>query len=105
MHLLPKDLPMQSSSTDSLGGHLERHQERDQKAHAKYQASCMTMRAVCRDLAINWDEGGMPWTCLPGEPSDVNWCNNPDGWDLYKNPPAGWKGANDHGELGCLQGL
>ena len=47
----------------------------------------------------------MPWTCLPGEPSDVNWCNNPGGWDLYKNPPAGWKGANDHGELGCLQGL
>ena len=30
MHLLPKDLPMQSSSTNPLGGHLERRQERDQ---------------------------------------------------------------------------
>ena len=51
-----------------------------------------------RDLAVNWDEGGMPWTCLPGEPSDVNWCNDPGGWDLYKNPPKAWRGANDHGK-------
>ncbi len=40
----------------------------------------------------------MPWTCLPGEPSDVNWCNDPSGWDLYKNPPQAWRGANDHGK-------
>ena len=53
---------------------------------------------ACRDLAVNWDEGGMPWTCLPGEPSDENWCNDPSGWDFYKNPPKAWRGANDHGE-------
>lgn len=57
----------------------------------------------CRDLAVKWDEGGMPWTCLPGEPSDVNWCNDPSGWDLYKNPPQAWRGANDHGtQPGCV---
>ncbi|CAK0785155.1 hypothetical protein CVIRNUC_008361 [Coccomyxa viridis] len=51
----------------------------------------------CKDLSVNWDEGGMPWTCLPGEPADINWCNDPGGWDLYKNPPQAWIGADDHG--------
>ena len=53
---------------------------------------------VCRNVAVNWDEGGMPWTCLPGEPSDVNWCNSAQGSELYKNPPKGWLGASDHGK-------
>ena len=39
----------------------------------------------------------MPWTCLPGEPSNVNWCNGAGGADLYKNPPLAWRGANQHG--------
>ena len=56
------------------------------------------MTCFCRDLSVNWDEGGMPWTCLPGEPADINWCNDPGGWDLYKNPPQAWIGADDHGE-------
>ena len=46
---------------------------------------------------MNLDEGGMPWTCLPGEPSNVNWCNSAGGADLYKNPPAAWRGAKQHG--------
>ena len=50
---------------------------------------------------MNWDEGGMPWTCLPGEPSNVNWCNSAQGSELYKNPPKAWLGANDHGALPC----
>lgn len=103
MHLLPKDLLCKARAQILWEGTWK--DARRGTRTACQQASCMTIRAVCRDLAINWDEGGMPWTCLPGEPSDVNWCNNPDGWDLYKNPPAGWKGANNHGELGCLQGL
>ena len=53
---------------------------------------------LCRNVAVNWDEGGMPWTCLPGEPSNVNWCNSAQGSELYKNPPKGWLGASDHGE-------
>ena len=56
------------------------------------------MSCSSRDLSVNWDEGGMPWTCLPGEPSDINWCNDPGGWDLYKNPPQAWIGADDHGD-------
>ncbi len=39
----------------------------------------------------------MPWTCLPGEPANVNWCNNAGGADLYKNPPAAWRGARYQG--------
>ena len=56
----------------------------------------------CRNLAVNWDEGGMPWTCLPGEPSNVNWCNSAQGSELYKNPPKAWLGANDHGVFQCM---
>ena len=52
-----------------------------------------------RNLSINLDEGGMPWTCLPGEPSNVNWCNGAGGADLYKNPPAAWRGAKQHGAV------
>jgi hypothetical protein len=52
----------------------------------------------CRNVAVNFDQGGMPWTCLPGEPSNVNWCNSAQGEELYKNPPQAWLGANDHGE-------
>ena len=55
-------------------------------------------RWLCRNVAVNWDEGGMPWTCLPGEPSNVNWCNSAQGSELYKNPPKGWLGASDHGK-------
>ena len=51
----------------------------------------------CRNLGINLDEGGLPWTCLPCEPSNVNWCNRAGGADLYKNPPLAWRGANQHG--------
>ena len=50
-----------------------------------------------RDLAINLDEGGMPWTCLPGEPANVNWCNGAGGADLYRHPPAAWRGARTQG--------
>ncbi len=53
--------------------------------------------AARRNLQINLDEGGMPWTCLPGEPANVNWCNNAGGADLYKNPPAAWRGARYQG--------
>ena len=56
------------------------------------------LRWCCRNLAVNFDQGGMPWTCLPGEPSNVNWCNSAQGEGLYKNPPQAWLGANDHGE-------
>ena len=56
------------------------------------------LRWCCRHLAVNFDQGGMPWTCLPGEPSNVNWCNSAQGEGLYKNPPQAWLGANDHGE-------
>ena len=67
-----------------------------------YSALCLAQLAerlfmCCRNLAINLDEGGMPWTCLPGEPSNVNWCNAAGGADLYKNPPLAWRGANQHG--------
>ncbi|CAL8463261.1 g2795 [Coccomyxa elongata] len=51
----------------------------------------------CKDVGINWDEGGMPWTCLPGEPPNVNWCNGAGGADLYRNPPEAWRGANTRG--------
>ena len=52
----------------------------------------------------------MPWTCLPGEPPNVNWCNGAGGAGLYKNPPEAWRGARTRGEpltsclysLGCL---
>ena len=54
---------------------------------------------VCRDLAINLDEGAMPWTCLPGEPSNINWCNAQDQSDLYHNPPAAWRGASYQGVI------
>jgi hypothetical protein len=52
-----------------------------------------------RDIGVNWDEGGMPWTCLPGEPSNINWCNDNSGggWEMYRNPPQAWIGANDRG--------
>ena len=40
----------------------------------------------------------MPWTCLPGEPPNVNWCNGAGGADLYRNPPEAWRGANTRGE-------
>ena len=53
--------------------------------------------SACRDLAINLDEGGMPWTCLPGEPANVNWCNGAGGADLYRHPPAAWRGARTQG--------
>lgn len=39
----------------------------------------------------------MPWTCLPGEPANVNWCNGAGGADLYRNPPAAWRGARTQG--------
>ncbi len=63
-------------------------------AHAQ-QRACLWRR----DISVNWDEGGMPWTCLAGEPSNVNWCNGAGGADLYKNPPEAWRGANTRGEL------
>ncbi|CAG9467721.1 unnamed protein product [Pedinophyceae sp. YPF-701] len=43
--------------------------------------------------------GGMPWTCLPGEPAKVDFCNPRDRWtgrgsrELYSNPPEAWLGA------------
>ena len=64
-----------------------------------YSAAADVATFLCRNLAVNWDEGGMPWTCLPGEPSNVNWCNSAQGSELYKNPPKAWLGANDHGVL------
>ena len=39
----------------------------------------------------------MPWTCLPGEPANVNWCNGAGGADLYRHPPAAWRGARTQG--------
>ncbi|KAK9917541.1 hypothetical protein WJX75_005540 [Coccomyxa subellipsoidea] len=51
----------------------------------------------CKDISVNWDEGGMPWTCLPGEPPNVNWCNGAGGAGLYKNPPEAWRGARTRG--------
>lgn len=57
----------------------------------------LTGACMHRDLAINLDEGGMPWTCLPGEPANVNWCNGANGADLYRHPPAAWRGARTQG--------
>jgi len=59
--------------------------------------------AARRNLQINLDEGGMPWTCLPGEPANVNWCNGAGGADLYKNPPAAWRGARYQGRAPPLR--
>ena len=59
----------------------------------------LTGACLHRDLAINLDEGGMPWTCLPGEPANVNWCNGAGGADLYRNPPAAWRGARTQGRV------
>eukprot|EP00884_Botryococcus_braunii_P022962 jgi/Botrbrau1/934/Bobra.0167s0045.1 len=51
----------------------------------------------CGGISINLDEGGMPWTCLAGEPENMNWCNAEDSMLRYHNPPDAWKGARDKG--------
>lgn len=44
----------------------------------------------------------MPWTCLAGEPENINWCNAEDSMLRYHNPPDAWKGARDKGESTSL---
>eukprot|EP01024_Parvocaulis_polyphysoides_P021799 TRINITY_DN20357_c0_g2_i1.p1 TRINITY_DN20357_c0_g2~~TRINITY_DN20357_c0_g2_i1.p1 ORF type:complete len:149 (-),score=19.06 TRINITY_DN20357_c0_g2_i1:21-467(-) len=41
----------------------------------------------------------MPWECLPEEDENLNWCNSRGRLDLYKNPPAAWKGRKDGKDL------
>eukprot|EP01025_Chloroclados_australasicus_P004944 TRINITY_DN11367_c0_g1_i3.p1 TRINITY_DN11367_c0_g1~~TRINITY_DN11367_c0_g1_i3.p1 ORF type:complete len:843 (-),score=98.48 TRINITY_DN11367_c0_g1_i3:7-2208(-) len=53
----------------------------------------------CRDIDISLELGGMPWSCLPGEPENINWCNAQGRWDLYSNPPEEWRGRSNGEEL------
>eukprot|EP01025_Chloroclados_australasicus_P023458 TRINITY_DN2376_c0_g1_i8.p1 TRINITY_DN2376_c0_g1~~TRINITY_DN2376_c0_g1_i8.p1 ORF type:complete len:1394 (-),score=237.96 TRINITY_DN2376_c0_g1_i8:1244-5095(-) len=53
----------------------------------------------CRHIDIDFQLGGMPWECLPGEPENINFCNSRGRFDLYRNPPEEWKGKTDGTDL------
>ncbi|KAK9811999.1 hypothetical protein WJX73_007485 [Symbiochloris irregularis] len=44
----------------------------------------------CKNLDMKLQLGGLPWTCLQGEPTGLNWCNAADAANVYKDPPEAW---------------
>ena len=55
---------------------------------------------IYRNLDVKLELGGLPWTCLQGEPTGLNWCNaaGKAGDAVYKQPPSAWLSANGRGE-------
>ena len=56
----------------------------------------------CRNLDVQFELGGLPWTCLEGENSGLNWCNAADAASVYRDPPAAWLSTVGRGQLPCL---
>lgn len=46
--------------------------------------------------------GGLPWTCLQGEPTGLNWCNAADASNVYKDPPTAWLSTHGRGDACSL---
>ena len=54
---------------------------------------------------MNLELGGLPWTCLEGEPTGLNWCNAADAASIYRDPPQAWLSTNGRGAAHCLSAL
>ena len=65
----------------------------------------LTLPHAHRNLDVKLELGGLPWTCLEGEPTGLNWCNAADAASVYRDPPSAWLSTVGRGKLSLGLGV